>query len=154
MGFILEKNETLLIFLRLFFKSPKSSSLKSLYNLFLIWFQSLSNFNKHLVFWWFLSLRNLKTVFWTVYSNSHQAVFLNTTSNDLFQIFTPSLFMGFILEKNEIFVILLETFFKSPKSSSLKSLYNLFSICFQSLSNFNKHLVFWWFLFLRNPKTM
>ena len=98
---------SLLIFWRLFFKSPKSSSLKSLYNLFLICFQSLPNFNKHLVFWWFLFSRNLKTVFWTVYSNSHQAVLWKTTSHILFQIFTPSLFMGSILEKIEKFLNLL-----------------------------------------------
>ncbi len=124
--------------LETFFKSPKSSSLKSFYNLFSICFQSLSNFNKHLVFWWFLFLRNPKTM----YSNSHQAVLPKTTSNNLFQIFTPSLSMGFIPEKNETFVNLFETFFKSSKSSSLKSLYNLFLICFQSLSNFDKHLLY------------
>ncbi len=52
-----------------------------------------------LFFWWFLFLSNPK-IFLTVYSNSNQAVLPKTTSHILFQIFTPSLFMGSILEKN------------------------------------------------------
>ena len=79
-------------------------------------------------------------------SNSYQALLPKTTSNNLFQIFTPSLFMASILEKNEKFVNLLETFFQGPKElSSKKILYNLYQILTNS--------VFLWFLFLRNPKT-
>ncbi len=49
--------------------------------------------------------------------------------------------MSSILEKNEKFVNLLETFFKE-----------VYMTCLQSLSNFNK-LSLLWFLFSRNPKT-
>ena len=116
---------SLSIFWRLIFKGPKSSPLKKVFTICL---QSLSIFNK-LRFLMSSLFEKTKHSFWTVYSNSHQAVLAKTTSHNLFQIWTPSLFMGSILEKNEKFFNLLETFFQRPKElSSKKSLYNLFTI--------------------------
>ena len=94
-----EKWEVCQSFGDFFFKGSKSSplkkSLQSLYNLYQIL--------KNLVFWKFLFLKNPKTVFWTAHSNTHQAVLPKTTSHNIFLIFTPSLLIGFILEKNEKF---------------------------------------------------
>ena len=133
MGSIPEKNEKFANLLDTFLQGPKKLSfkIKSL--------QSVSNLNQiltNLVFWWFLFSRNPKTVFWTVYSNSHQTVLPKTTSRNLFQIFTPSLFMGSVMEKNKKFFNLFGDFFSRAQRALFQN--KVFTIFLQSLSNFNK----------------
>ena len=97
--------------------------------------QSKSNFNK-LSFLMIPLFEKSKIFFWTVNSNSHPAVLPKTTFHNLFQIFTPSLLMGSIVEKKwEVCRSFKEFFFKGRKTSPLKK---VFTISLQSLSNFNE----------------
>ena len=121
MDFSLDKNEKFYNLLETFIQgheelSFKIKSLQSVYNLL----QILTNS----VFPCFLFYWNPNTVCLTVHWNSHQAVLPKTTSSNSLQIFTPFLFMGSNLEKNEKFYNSLEPFFKSYE----KILYNLITI--------------------------
>ena len=121
-GFL--SGEKFVNFLRLFLKCQKNSkskeTLQSVFSLKQIYF----------VFDVFTLKKNPTKVCLTVYSNSHQAFIPKSTSNNLFQISTPFLFMGISLEKNEKFQNLFETFLHAPKelSNTIKSIKSFFNL--------------------------